>query len=37
MGDLTPLGICNEIVEMIKAEKGPDAEIEIKANLAYID
>jgi len=35
MGDLTSAGICHEIVEMIKAHKGADAEIEIKLNLTY--
>lgn len=35
VGNLTPSEICDEIVEMIKAEKGSAAEIEIIANAAY--
>lgn len=35
VGNLTPSEICNEIVEMIKAEKGFDAEIEIIPNTLY--
>lgn len=35
MGDFTSAGICREIVEMIKAQKGSDAETDIKPNLAY--
>jgi hypothetical protein len=35
VGDLMPSEICNEIVEMIWAEKGIDAEIETKHNNAY--
>ena len=35
VGNLTPSEICNEIVEMIRAEKGTDAEIETKHNTAY--
>lgn len=35
MGNLISSEICNEIVEMIRAEKGTDAEIVIKHNDAY--
>ena len=35
MGDLIPSEICDQIVEMIKADKGPEAEIKLIPRATY--